>query len=63
MEKCNLCGQDLDFWDKQLNFSVDRRIGYGSKYDGDQIHIKLCCQCLDNVIDKCKIIPLKEDNV
>lgn len=63
MEKCNLCGQDLDFWDKQLNFSVDRSIGYGSKHDGDRIHIKLCCQCLDKVIDKCKITPLKEDNI
>lgn len=31
---CNKCGKKLDFWDVQEDFSMQRNLGYGSKYDG-----------------------------
>lgn len=52
MEKhCTMCGKLMDTWDENLNFTVDHEIGYGSKYDCHSLHIDLCCDCLDKVVD------------
>lgn len=57
---CNLCGKTFDFLDEQENFSIYTRIGYGSKYDGEQLKLDLCCECMDNVIGLCVISPVSE---
>lgn len=57
---CNLCGKNFDFWDEQGNFSIYTCIGYGSKYDGEQLKLDLCCECMDNLIDLCVISPVSE---
>lgn len=57
---CNLCGKNFDFWDEQGNFSIYTRIGYGSKYDDEQLKLDLCCECMDKLIDLCVISPVSE---
>lgn len=48
---CTLCGKKLNEWDRQEDFSFDYHVGYGSKFDGDIIHAKLCCDCFDNIVE------------
>ena len=56
---CNLCGKEMDFWDVQEEFSIQSYyIGYGSKHDGDALELDLCCDCMDDLIDRCKINPI-----
>lgn len=56
---CNLCGKEMDFWDIQEEFSIQSfNIGYGSKHDGDALELDLCCDCMDELIDRCKINPI-----
>lgn len=62
--KCNMCGRLFDECDYEQNFSFNRLIGYGSKYDLTKINLNLCCDCFDKVLDwiipQCKIDPLEE---
>ena len=51
---CNKCGKK--------NFSVYRRLGYGTKYDGDDLELDLCCDCMEKLIDECIISPIVENN-
>lgn len=55
---CNMCGREFDIWDEQehFHFYADR-IGYGSKYDDHKLRLDLCCDCMDRIIDVCKIHP------
>lgn len=56
---CNLCGKEMNFWDIQEKFSIQSDyIGYGSKHDGDALELDLCCDCMDELIDRCKINPI-----
>lgn len=55
--KCNKCGKDMDKYDRYLDFSIRKRLGYGSRYDGDFVRIDLCCDCVDTLIESCKIDP------
>ena len=56
---CNLCGKEMNFWDIQEEFSIkSSSIGYGSKHDGDALELDLCCDCMDELIDRCKINPI-----
>ena len=56
---CNLCGKAFDFWDAQEHFSINRRrLGYGTVYDGSGLNLRLCCDCLEHLIDSCKLSPL-----
>lgn len=56
---CNRCGREFDVWDVQHDFSIQRRIGFGSKYDGDFLNLDLCCDCMDKLIDECEIPPVE----
>lgn len=56
---CNKCGKKFDMWDEQEGFSIRTRCGYGTKYDGDEIELDLCCDCMEKLIDECKISPVK----
>ena len=56
---CNKCGKILDNVDREASYAINGRIGYGSKYDGEDFELNLCCDCMDNLIDSCLITPLK----
>jgi len=55
---CNMCGKELDVFDMDNDYSMAKKIGYGSVHDGDDIKLNLCSNCLDNLISMCKITPL-----
>lgn len=56
---CNKCGKKLDMWDVQEDFSMERHLGYGSRYDGDHLDLDLCCECMDKIIEECAIPPVE----
>ena len=56
---CNKCGRKLDDWDMMADFSISRVMPYGSKYDGDFVDVHLCCDCMDELVDDCKISPVR----
>ena len=56
--KCNMCGVIFNIWDMNENNTIEKTLGYGSKYDGEKIKIRLCCNCLDSLIDSCVISPI-----
>jgi len=60
LTKCNLCGKKFDAWDEQEDFSIYRSVGYGSRYDGSNLRLDLCCDCLDKLVDECVISPVEE---
>lgn len=55
---CNICGSKMDFWDIQEDYTIHTTAGYGSKYDEEEIELHICCDCMDKIIDKCKITPI-----
>lgn len=57
---CNLCGRPLSGQDLAQHISIDKRLGYGSVHDLEHVRIKLCCQCLDTIIDACAVDPIVE---
>lgn len=56
---CNKCGKVLDEFDEQEHLEIHTILGYGSKYDLEEVHIRLCCDCFDELVDGCKVSPLK----
>jgi len=46
-----MCEKKFDMVDVHGNFSFQHRVGYGSKYDGDIVYLKLCRDCFDKTID------------
>ena len=58
---CNHCGRPLDFWDVQEDLSIHKeKLGYGTKHDGDSVHLQLCCDCFDKLVDECVVNPVTE---
>lgn len=57
---CNHCGKELDFFDLQNDFSIHKRIGYGSVHDGDDAHMRLCSDCFDKLVEECEVSPIEE---
>lgn len=55
--RCNKCGKVLDEWDMQQDFTVEKRLSYGSKYDDDMLVLRLCNDCMDELIASCVIDP------
>lgn len=45
---CNLCGKEFDEWDEQESFGIHTRVGYGSKFDGDDIELDYAANALIN---------------
>ena len=54
---CNICGKEMDDVDLRNNIRIDKCLGYGSKFDGEDIHLDICCDCLDKIIESCKVDP------
>lgn len=62
IHKCDLCGKFLNEYDELENFGIRyNNIGYGSKYDGCNINIDMCCECFDKMIDEYIAPKLKFD--
>lgn len=59
--RCNRCGKTLDFWDVQEDYSLHRHLGYGTKYDGSNLDLQLCCDCMDKLIEECDISPVSDN--
>lgn len=59
---CNKCGKKFDVWDTQENFAMKSNLGYGTKYDGEKLDLKLCCNCMETLIDECVISPITDEN-
>lgn len=55
---CNLCGRKMDMLDTSNGICIYDMMGYGSKYDGERIYLKLCCTCADKLIDSCRVTPI-----
>jgi Fe2+ or Zn2+ uptake regulation protein len=58
---CNKCGKIFDIFDKQENFSISTVCGYGTKFDGSAINLHLCCDCMEELIDSCKVSPVESE--
>lgn len=56
--RCNKCGKEMDIWDRQENFYIHGICGYGTKYDGSEIQLNLCCDCMEELIDTCIVSPV-----
>lgn len=55
--KCNFCGKEMDEFDIMSDFTISKKIGYGSVHDGEEVDLKLCCACFDRVTHACVIDP------
>lgn len=62
MKICNMCKKEFDYWDLNEAFAFDHHAGYGSKFDGERIHIDFCCECFDKVMEvivpMCQVDPI-----
>lgn len=64
--RCNMCGKELDVFDRQEGFRIGKMspypIGYGSTHDGEMCDCKLCIRCFDFLMGKTafKINPFSE---
>ena len=58
---CNKCGNQLDEWDTQEDFNIYGKLGFGTKYDGCELELDLCCKCMNELIDSCAISPIVDD--
>lgn len=63
VKKCNLCGKQFDLWDIQEDFCIHKRLGFGTKYDGDVLHMYICCDCMDAIIDRCELSPIAPEEL
>ena len=57
---CNMCGKEFDIWDKQEDFSIHKKCGYGTKYDGETLNLDICCDCMEQIIGACRVSPIEE---
>lgn len=55
---CNVCGRELTSFDKYADIALTQLVGYGSRHDGELVHIRFCCDCFDALADGCKIDPV-----
>lgn len=59
--QCNICGKTFDVFDHAEDYHIMRRLGYGTKYDGESLCLHLCCDCMEFLIDQCAISPIVDD--
>lgn len=55
---CNKCGKELDVFDLNENYDFRLELGYGTIYDGEKVEIRMCCDCMEEFIDACKVSPI-----
>lgn len=59
---CNKCGKIFDEYDLHNGAGMWVRAHYGSKFDGDEVHMDICISCMDELIDSCVINPINTEN-
>lgn len=59
--RCSVCGRDFTILDAQNGFTIRRRLRYGMKHDGSMLYLKLCCTCMEDLIDRCVISPIMQE--
>ena len=59
---CNMCAKPLDIYDINENYTIHKKLGYGTRFDGDMLNLRLCCDCMESIIDDCIISPITEVN-
>ena len=57
-ERCNLCGKQFDRFDRSTGLKYVSQLGYGSAFDGSVLVLRLCVDCLDDIVSECVIDPL-----
>ncbi len=55
---CNCCGKTLDSCDMEQDFTIHKRIGYGSIYDGYLVDFQICSECFDKMVEQCAVSPI-----
>lgn len=55
---CNMCGRELDEFDRDQSFTIHGTAGYGSVHDGDIVDLNLCCGCFDRLVEQCAVNPI-----
>lgn len=58
VRKCNMCGEYFSFVDEIENFDITHEMEFVTKYEGHTLNLKLCANCLTDIIEKCVISPL-----
>ena len=56
---CNYCGKEIDDFSGSLSIK-DVRMPYLSRFDMDALNLTLCPDCLDRIVDDCRISPITE---
>lgn len=56
-KRCNVCGTQLDMWDRANGVTVEEILGYGSRYDLHRVKVRFCHSCFDALLDSCKVSP------
>lgn len=61
---CSICGKEYNCFDEVEDFSIHKeRCGYGTMFDGDKLDLNICCSCMNDLIDKCKVSPVIVNNL
>jgi hypothetical protein len=55
-----MCGREFKDADYNDELSIHTTLGFGSKYDMSRLDIDFCSVCMDKIIDRCVIPPIKE---
>ncbi len=59
---CNICGRKFDMYDANEDYNITWDLGYGTKYDGKYLDLHICCDCMEKLIDNCKVSPIAEQH-
>lgn len=57
---CNKCGREIGKDNYESYISLHTTFGFGSPRDGDEIHLHLCNECMEEFANSCKINPIVE---
>lgn len=60
VHQCNMCGKWFNVEDYTGGVEITKRLGYGSRYDEDTLSMRICIDCLEEIIDRCVIDPIEK---
>lgn len=55
---CNVCGKHLEVLDRDPDYTIGIRMGYGTDHDLEYAEIHMCCECLDKLVGSCVVNPI-----
>jgi hypothetical protein len=53
---CSMCGKNMcNITEPECisGIPIDATFGYGSKFDGNEIHLDLCDECIEDIVRDC----------